>query len=137
MASIFARLNRISQDLKDTVHGFIRMDLKSHMLIGIWRVQKNVTPPLITYFTYGTNKGYAYSISAGKRTTVSGGHSDTEYGVKCCHGDIVEMILDFDELSLSFKVNGKDYGKSHGVTQDKYRAAIFMMGANDQVHFLG
>ena len=106
------------------------------MLIGIWRVGENVSPPLNTYFTNGHDKGYAYSLSAGKRTTIRGGHSDSKYGVKGTDGDIVDMVLDFDKSSLSFRVNGINYGKSHDVKQGKYRAAVHLIGKGDQIQVL-
>ncbi len=37
---------------------------------------------------------------------------------------IIEMIADFDSLTLSFIINGTDYGKSHDIKQAKYRAAV-------------
>merc|ERR1712228_378981 len=93
-------------------------------MIGISKAQKFL--PMDTYFTIGHNQGYGYSTSDGRKTTVIGGYAAAPYGKKCVDGDIVEMILDFDELSLSFKVNGIDYGKSHYITHGKYRAAVFM-----------
>ena len=36
------------------------------------------------------------------------------------------MSVDFDRLSLCWKVNEISIGKSHDITQDKYRAAIFI-----------
>ena len=109
----------------------------SVMSIGIWRVQMNESPPLDTYFTYGHDKGYAYSLSTGMSTAICGAQSRTKYGVRGKDGDIVEMILDFDDLSLSFKVNGIDFGKSHDVTQGKYRAAVHLIGKGDEIQFIG
>ena len=40
------------------------------------------------------------------------------------------MTVDFDELSLCWKFNGKSYGKSHDISRDKYRAAIYINGQN-------
>ena len=110
----------------------------SVMSIGIWRAQANVfPPPLDTYFTNGHDRGYAYSLSTGKSTAICGGQSAKKYGVRGKDGDIVEMILDFDESSLSFMVNGIEHGKSHDVTQGKYRAAVHLIGAGDEIQFLG
>ena len=109
----------------------------SLMAIGIWRVQTNVSPPIKYYFTDGYDDGYAYILSYGKSSAINGGHSDKNYGVKVNDGDMVEMILDFDESSLSFTVNGIDYGKSHDVKLGKYRAEVHIVGYLDQIQFLG
>ena len=39
-------------------------------------------------------------------------------------GDIVSMHLDFEKLTLSFSVNGVDYGISHNIEPEKYRCAV-------------
>ena len=36
------------------------------------------------------------------------------------------MILDFDDLSLSFAINGTDFGKAFDIKADKYRAASYL-----------
>merc|ERR1712228_551094 len=101
-------------------------------MIGLWKVQPNVAPPLDNFFAMGKEKGYGYSISDGKKSRLFDGCSAEQYGKRCNDGDIVEMIVDFDSLSLSFKVNGKDQGKSHDLYKDdKYRAAVYMWYAGD------
>ena len=48
------------------------------------------------------------------------------YGKNCKSGDIVEMILDMDECTLSFKMNDIDCGVAfRDIDSAKYRAAVF------------
>lgn len=101
-------------------------ETSSHFIIGIWRCSEDKDPPLDNWFTQGKDQGYGYTIDGGKKTRTSDGCTSEYYGVRVKSGDIVEMIADFDELSLSYKVNDEPCGKSHDITQDKYRAAIFM-----------
>ena len=39
-------------------------------------------------------------------------------------GDIVGVHLDFDNLTLSYSVNGKNYGISHKIKPEHYRCAV-------------
>ena len=49
------------------------------------------------------------------------------YGVDCQNGDILEMILNLNQYTLRYKINGKDYGVAfEDIEKTKYRAAIFM-----------
>ena len=52
------------------------------------------------------------------------------YGVRCKNGWIIDMILDFNDWSLSFRLNGIDYGKAFYVKPGRYRAGITLKGGN-------
>ena len=106
----------------------------SIIMIGIWRSKGKMSPPLDTLFNLD-EQGYGYMVDAGRRSMVY--NQWDRYGVKCVSGDIVEMTLNFDDLSLSFKVNGRDYGRSHHIKAGEYRAAVFMMQLNQEIQFLG
>ena len=46
---------------------------------------------------------------------------------KCSNGDIIEMILDLNELTLNYSINGKTYKIAHGVPKEsEYKAYICM-----------
>ena len=47
-----------------------------------------------------------------------------KYGEDCKENDIIEMKLDFNDLSLSYKVKGIDYGKAFDIKQGQYKAVI-------------
>ena len=101
--------------------------------IGIWRMQKDKTPPTDEYFTKGKEQGYAYYLK-GYKTTIERGDCGDKYGIKCKNGDIIQMILDLDKLALSFKVNGVDYGVAfNNIKQAKYKAAIWLYHEHDSV----
>ena len=97
------------------------------MMIGLWRIQKNKTPPICdTYYTYGTEQGYGFHCSSGELINPQHGFGVTkEYGIKVTDS-IIDMIVDFHDLSLSFKIDGIDYGKAFDITQDKYRVAVYL-----------
>ena len=43
---------------------------------------------------------------------------------QCGDGDIIEVKLDFHELTLSFKINGNQCGVMNDIEKTKYRACI-------------
>ena len=93
-------------------------------------------PPTESYFTeYG--KGYGFDPVGAILTNREGHTDDTlKYGVKCKNGTIIEMILNLNELTLSYKIDGKSYGKAFDVEKHGYRAAVYMMEINDSITLL-
>ena len=61
---------------------------------------------------------------------------DRDYGRTCVDGDIVEMILNLYDLTLSYKINNKDYSKAFDVEKTSYRAAISSYYKNDKFTLL-
>ena len=51
-------------------------------------------------------------------------------GPKIKTGDIIGMKVDFTNLSLSFQVNNKDWGKVINIEDNKYRALVAMWCAS-------
>merc|ERR1712228_11418 len=50
-----------------------------------------------------------------------------QYGPRCKNGDVVEMILDLEQMTLRYKVNDIDYGVAfENIEKTQYKAAIFM-----------
>ena len=98
----------------------------SELMIGLWRIKKNKTPPVSDdYYTNGTQAGYGYHCSSKNLIDPELGCGIIkEYGIKVTDS-IIDMIVDFDDLSLSFKIDGIDYGKAFDITQDKYRVAVY------------
>ena len=92
------------------------------MHIGIWRERSDEDPPLKSIFSrYDTETLTKVGISLNAIP----------------FADIVEMILDFNELSLRFKVNGKSYGKPHNVKKGQSRAVVQMFRNGDEIQLLG
>ena len=110
-------------------------------MIGIWKQQNNTKPPLTTFFSnkycdVDNNKGYGLEITSAKLTDANGYVIGDSYGVQCVNGTMIEMILDMDELALSFAIDNKDYGKALNVEEAKYRAAVCMLQPNDSITLL-
>ena len=105
-------------------------------MIGIWKVNGDEEPQTDTYFTRDGD-GYGFDPVGGVISNDAGYTSaDQKYGVKCKNGTIVEMLLDMNELTLSYKINDKDYGKAFDVEKCKYRAAVYMLTENDAITLL-
>ena len=95
------------------------------IIIGVWRIQENVQPPMDVYFTKGDDeKGYAF-WTQGKKTKILNGAAGPTYGRKCKTGDVIDMTLDLDNWTLGFKINGVSFGDAFvDIKQAKYRAAV-------------
>eukprot|EP01084_Bolivina_argentea_P288200 494636_1 len=68
------------------------------IVLGIWKV--NDKPPTEDMFWWNDN-GYGYRVGVGKT------HQDKNYGIVCTQGDLVDMYLDFNSLTLKYSVNNK------------------------------
>ena len=53
-----------------------------------------------------------------------------DYGVKIKDGDIIEMILNLIDLTLSYKINNTDYGKAYDVDKTSYKVAATLCAKN-------
>lgn len=70
------------------------------MHIGIWNVESNHRiPPTDDTFYCVSTVGYVFVTSTGQ---IKSANHQTAYGETCRDGAIVEMIVDFNKLSLSF-----------------------------------
>ena len=109
-----------------------------YIVIGIWKTKSEDHPPKDTYFTHlGYKSGYAFVADDGKLVTESGGGSSKEYGVSCKAGDIIDMFLDLDALTLSFSINDIDYGVAFkNIENTSYRMALDMQQKGDCLRLL-
>eukprot|EP01083_Nonionella_stella_P002155 6202_1 len=114
----------------------------SWFLFGIWRVDDNAQLNTKTFLTdqrkygHGSNvTSYAYAANSGWKkhdgktleyVAVSNQYRLNSRGRRLACGlcVVVEMILDLNNYTLSYKVNGKDHGKAFDVTQGTYRAGV-------------
>ena len=81
--------------------------------------------------------GYAYCLAGYKKELQSDGlhwNSVKPWGQECKSGDKIQMTLNFQDLSLHFKLNDTDLGKAFTIQRGSYRAAISLyddgMGSN-------
>ena len=88
-------------------------------MIGIISNDEELT--LYSYFNGSGSGSDAYGFAVAGRLTNRQGK---EYGRKCKINDIIEMQVDFNELTLSYKINQTDYGKAFDIKPGEYRAAI-------------
>ena len=102
------------------------------MHVGLWDVNKNDgKPPINSVFK---EQGYAFATSKGQKWTSPGGYVD--WGQKCPDGTIIDMTVNFDDLSLSFMINGRDYYKSHNIKPGTYRAAVYLYCNKDSIQLI-
>ena len=64
------------------------------------------------------------------------GGNEEKYGIVCKNGDTVEMILDLNELTLSFKVNDTDYSTAYEVEKTSYIAVATLVNAESKITLL-
>eukprot|EP01084_Bolivina_argentea_P279175 477244_1 len=100
-------------------------------------VRKITSDPIGSARFWVSSHGYAIEASNCTNTSSKQGNimdpNDTffkvtkSYGVKCKKNDIILMILDLNECTLKFEINGTDYGVAFSnIEKTKYIAAIFM-----------
>ena len=116
-------------------------NISGEMIFGIWKVYQTAIPAFISgeNFMYTRSGNYGFSARNGKISESYGyydGYKYKQYAKKCEKGAIIEMILDFNQLTLNFKINGKDYGVSHYIQKGQYRAAVYMCLEGDRVDLL-
>ena len=101
-------------------------------LIGVGKTRTSL-PTGNPWMGHGGDYGYAFagpqSVTAEPKWML--------YGTCCQSGDIVEMILDLDERTVSYAINDKDYGiADHDIEQTEYRAGVTLYKNDDKITLL-
>ena len=106
-------------------------DRYTHWTIGIVNSSKVKNDGFFPNF--GGTTGFGY-VSNGRLYYGRGYSYATEYGV----GDIITTIVNFDTLSISFALNGKDLGefKEKLKKETKYRFAVSTYCIGDKLTYL-
>ena len=71
--------------------------------------------------------GYGFILLGSLTNPTDVNEYGADYGEPCYdnwNGGILEMKLDFNNLTLSYKMGGVDYGKAFDIEQTKYKAAV-------------
>ena len=114
-------------------------------ILGIWKCKnKAITPPLATWFTRDVNSsvgnhfdaGYGFYSKNSCLTDEAGQACGKEYAITPPNGAIIEMILDLNQLTLSYVIDDTDFGKAFDVEKIKYRAAVFFYRKGDAITLL-
>lgn len=111
-----------------------------NMLIGIMKIGKQIKSfPRNSHFTSNDN-GYGFIGNLAHLTNAKdGGHgSDRKYGQKFINnGDIIDVYLDLDKFTLSYKINSVNYGIAFdNLEKTKYCLAVTFCGNNNQLKML-
>ena len=81
----------------------------------------------------GTVVGYSFVLDGYLTDTENAKSAPSKsYGESCSDNDIIEMKLDFNDLSLSYKIKGKDFGKAFDIKEGRYRAAVGLWNYNEE-----
>ena len=105
--------------------------------IGIFKEECDSKRCIDSYPGKQANEAYMFSTSGHVNTYNEANAWYKQYGKKCKSGDIIDMVLDFDDLSLSFSINDKSYGKAHeNIEITQYRAAVYLYTANHKIELL-
>lgn len=84
--------------------------------------------PFISETNYNTLPEYVFCGATGSRAILIDEKTDTkvhDYGTKCKQNDIIEMILDLNKNTLSFIINGINYGIAfNNILNTQYRAIV-------------
>ena len=105
-------------------------------VIGIWKT-RFINPPTNKLFLTSHKNGYGYVLSGGYLSNPErAGCSGINYGIKCKDNDIIEMIVNFESLTISFKINDEDFGTAFKIENTEYRAAVRLPTTGSQLTLL-
>ena len=107
-------------------------------MLGIRRVKGDEADlPTKYWFTKGGfGNGYAFRsiVDEHARLTNDRGFAlGRQYGSNSPNGAIIEMMLDLDNLTLSYIINDVDYGKAFDIAKGKYRLGLYMGKESDSL----
>lgn len=125
-------------------YGIFKWKFKIHestsygFILGIRKIGEDEADlPTNTWFTNGGyDKGYGFVSSAAKLTGNRGYANGTKYGIVPPKDSIIEMILDLDNLTLNYIINGKHYGKAYDIEKAEYRLGLHFYAKGDSVTLL-
>eukprot|EP01084_Bolivina_argentea_P251350 421550_1 len=95
-------------------------------LLGVWKTKFD--PIIARHFENNVNQSYAFvlheSYSDGYLSDpTKRGSNGRKYGRKIKNGDVIEMTLNLNDCTLSYKIGDTDYGKAFDVEKTSYKAA--------------
>ena len=104
------------------------------IIIGLWRCSADSNPPVDRLFANGKKaglQGYGYCVTDGDKSNSDGVYEDL-YGqdYEARKGNIIEMRIDFQALTLSFCFNGYDLGVSHYLKRGIYKVGVYIWSYN-------
>ena len=105
----------------------IKMDLSD--VIGIVNINLSDHPQNDYFDDYNDTPegkiatGYGFNL----RGWLTHNHGwGNNYGTLCNDNDVIEMTLNMNKLTLSFKINGTGYGIAFNIIDSEYRAVMYV-----------
>lgn len=125
--------NKLSEGIH--VWTFKIQEHTSSAAIGIWKTSSG--KPELNRFIDGTNIPFA---PTGYFITTNGNKSDpSNWRIRCkpaYNGDCIEMKLDLNALSLTFKINNQFNTKFTDIENTTYRAVISFSGMSGRIELI-
>ena len=129
-----ALANTVSRDVHIWKFAYDQVDeavIKQSCVIGIWQVDKkhNILGNNGCFDVTAGNDGVCTGYGLAMDGFLTNPESPATWGrgylnEKIKAGDSIEFKVNFNELSLSFKLNGKDFGKAFNIKPGEYKAAL-------------
>eukprot|EP00483_Globobulimina_turgida_P006279 UN06289 len=109
--------------------------------VGLWRCDMGEIGAcdLVNYIGKYERKCYvydSYALCKNIYDLADEWSEDNSYGLAINDGGVIEMHVDFDALTLSFSINGIEFGVSHNIKDGKYRAAVSISAKNTKIELL-
>eukprot|EP01084_Bolivina_argentea_P188273 324138_1 len=95
-------------------------------VLGIWKTKSSINPPKNSYFTR-LSQGYAFVTDHGCMVNKTGGHYGEKYGKICEEGAVIEMIVNFEKLTLQYVIDGVDYGVACEIEDTSYSMELLFL----------
>ena len=105
-------------------------------IIGIYDVNSNVKDVIKTFIGNKPKSAYAWNNYTNEYNVDNKWIDINSYAIQVYQNEIICIIVDFTDLSLSYLINGKNCGKKFKIKKSKYRAAISTLFNGDQIELL-
>ena len=108
------------------------------ILLGIFKQKCDPKLHIKKFLTSTINSAYTIDLNSGWIMF----HDKIEDSVKrymdrCKKDDILDMYLNFNDLTLSFALNGENKGVAFkGIDNCQYRVAVWMFGQHSQIEYI-
>ena len=107
--------------------------------VGIWNMKYDPKPILLKGIAEEAERAYAFLLNGARLNVHDKAHEWTEYesyGQVCQSGGTISMLVDFNKLTMSFEINGKNYGKAFDISKGEYCAVMTTNDPNVKIELL-
>merc|ERR1712228_112001 len=107
-----------------------------NVMIGLWDLKykyRHIHIGKGCFTSYVYDYAYAEINDYEEGDSWSGGNT---YGVKCKQGSIIQMIVNFNDLTIKYIIDEVDCGKAFDIESAEYKCAVTLYPKGTQIELL-